>query len=224
MEKIKRDQNQFMISYLTLRKAIGFLGIFMPVLLLLGTFTIGRCTQIQDSISHYYFTIMGSVLVGVLCSFSIFLFLYIGYDKWDNFFTNLAAIFALGIAFFATTQTPDANCAVCFLGYCKARVLVHYISAALFFTTLSYISIFLFTKSKGTKTNEKFSRNIVYRICGIVMLISILLILLIKVVPWLENLLVRYKPVFWLEWIALVAFGVSWLVKGELFLKDSDTK
>lgn len=31
-----------------------------------------------------------------------------------------------------------------------------------------------------------------------------------------------YKPVFWLQSTALVAFGISWLVKGELFLKDKD--
>lgn len=28
------------------------------------------------------------------------------------------------------------------------------------------------------------------------------------------------KPVFWLETVALLAFGTSWLVKGELVLKD----
>lgn len=33
-------------------------------------------------------------------------------------------------------------------------------------------------------------------------------------------LLRGYKPVFWLEWGALTAFGISWLVKGGLFLKD----
>jgi hypothetical protein len=28
------------------------------------------------------------------------------------------------------------------------------------------------------------------------------------------------KPVFWLESIAVVAFGISWLVKGEAIFKD----
>jgi hypothetical protein len=27
-------------------------------------------------------------------------------------------------------------------------------------------------------------------------------------------------PVFWLESLAVVAFGVSWLTKGEMILKD----
>jgi hypothetical protein len=29
-----------------------------------------------------------------------------------------------------------------------------------------------------------------------------------------------YHHVFWLESLALIAFGVSWLTKGEAFLKD----
>ena len=32
----------------------------------------------------------------------------------------------------------------------------------------------------------------------------------------------KYKPIFWFESLALVAFGVSWLVKGEIILKDED--
>jgi len=31
-----------------------------------------------------------------------------------------------------------------------------------------------------------------------------------------------YKPVFWLEATAVVAFGISWLTKGEAILKDVD--
>jgi len=30
----------------------------------------------------------------------------------------------------------------------------------------------------------------------------------------------RYAPIFWLEGIAVIAFGVSWLTKGEAILKD----
>lgn len=30
----------------------------------------------------------------------------------------------------------------------------------------------------------------------------------------------KYDPVFWLESVSLFAFGISWLVKGQLILKD----
>jgi hypothetical protein len=32
----------------------------------------------------------------------------------------------------------------------------------------------------------------------------------------------RFEPRFWLESIAIVVFGISWLTKGEAILKDQD--
>lgn len=203
------------------RQAIGYLGIFMPAMLLLGTFIIGKCPEMQDSISHYYFTIMGNALVATLCGFAVFLFIYQGYDTWDNIVTSFAAVCALGIALFATSQIDDIDCSVVCLKDYKPRIIIHYISATLFFITLSYISAFLFTKSTGEKTIWKKRRNRVYRICAGVMMVSILMVLLIKLIPDLKDLLANYKPVFWLEWIALIAFGISWLVKGKTFMQDS---
>lgn len=221
MENAKSKKTARVLSPDGIRQAIGYLGIIMPAILMVGTLSIGKCTELQDSISHYYYTIMGNVLVMTLCSFSVFLFLYQGYERWDNIVTTFAGLCALGIALFATTQISDIDCAVCFMSYCKARVWTHYISAALFFTTLSYISFCLFTKSKGPKTKRKKIRNKIYRTCAVVMLLSIIAILLIKIIPSLGKSLAEYKPVFWLEWIALAAFGVSWLVKGKAMLADS---
>ncbi len=217
------NDNPNLISFLTIRKSIGILGISLPAILILGTFTIGGCEQIQSSISHYYFTIMGDVFVGILCAVSLFLITYKGYAKsYDNIATNLAGIFALGVAFFPSSQNTDTNCAILYLSDCNARITIHYISAALFFLTLAYISAFLFTKSKGNKTIQKVSRNRFYRICSIVILFSILVIFLLSNNEWLETHLQKYKPVFWFEWLALLAFGISWLIKGEMFLKDEE--
>ena len=42
---------------------------------------------------------------------------------------------------------------------------------------------------------------------------------------WLEKLSATYQLVFWFESVALIAFGVLWVVKAEfLFLKDGDKK
>jgi uncharacterized membrane protein len=49
-----------------------------------------------------------------------------------------------------------------------------------------------------------------------ILLIFIYTVFLGKVASHLQAL----NPVFWLESIAVVAFGVSWLVKGEAILKD----
>lgn len=204
----------------SVRQAIGYLGIFMPAILMIGSIVIGQCPQLQDSISHYYFTIMGNVLVATLCGFSVFLFMYKGYTRWDNIVTSFAAVCALGVAMFATSQIDDIECSVVCLSDVKFRIFTHYISAALFFITLSYISIFLFTKSKGEKTRRKIIRNRIYITCGVLMMVFLVFIVLVKAIPWLGIKLAPYKPVFWFEWFALIAFGVSWLVKGNALVKD----
>ena len=220
MKKLNDNNQTLLISYLTLRKSIGVLGISLPAILLIGTITIGHCNHIQDSISHYYFTIMGDVLVGILCSVSIFLISYKGYDIIDNIASNLAGIFALGVAFFPTSSNIDIQCSVLTLGDNIYRVYTHFISASLFFITLAYISLFLFTKSGGHETPEKLMRNNVYKSCGIVILTSIVMIFLVEKLPYLQQNLKTYNQVFWLEWLALSAFGISWLTKGELLLPD----
>lgn len=202
------------------RQAIGYLGITMPAILLIGTFVIGRCPEMQDSISHYYYTIMGDVLVITLCAFAVFLFMYQGYERHDNIATSIAAFFALGVALFPTSPIGDISCSVVCLDDISARVAVHYISAALFFLTLSYISIFLFTKSAGQKTPEKILRNKIYVACGVLILFFLVMIFILKVFPNIFHRVEWLRPVFWLEWFALIAFGVSWLVKGKAVLGD----
>ncbi len=214
-----QNTSPLLISFLTLRKAIGFLGISIPAVMIIGTFTIGGCTHVQNSISHYYYTVMGDVFVGFLISTGIFLITYKGYDLRDNIVSFLAGIFIICVALFPTSQDPDASCAIRTLNSISWRVNVHYISAALFFVTLSYMSLFLFTKSAGIKTKQKIIRNRVYRVCGITILVAILLISFEKHIPVLDN--ASLHPTFWLEWVANLAYGTAWLIKGEFLLKDN---
>ncbi len=53
------------------------------------------------------------------------------------------------------------------------------------------------------------------------MSICILLIVIYSLLPnEVASQVEAYDPVFWLEAIAIVAFGISWLIKGETLLKD----
>ncbi len=214
------------ISYTALRRAVGFLGIALPIVLAAGAIIMGDCKQIQPSISLYYNTIMRNVFVGILCGVALFMFAYRGYDYRDRIAGISAFIFALGIAFFPAsgdiTRTCDIIISVTHFDWVRG---VHLTSAILFFLTLSYFSLFLFTRTvDGNKENhtlQKKQRNKLYRTCGFIMLGSLLLIALWKIklgdiIPGLNN----YHPVFWLESIALFAFGTSWLVKGQAILKD----
>ena len=219
------NSNHLVISYMTIRRAIGVLGILLPSILVISSYTTEGCQHIQESISHYYYTKMGDVFVGILCAVGLFLITYKGY-KSDRFFTNLAGIFALGIAFFPTSNIEDVLCRLYQLEPSKLKETIHYVSAALFFVTLAYISIFLFTKSTGEKTLEKIYRNRIYRVCGVVMIVSIAMIAVVHFLlsEDFKNSFYHYKPVFWLESLALWAFGISWLVKGEVILADDDKK
>ena len=203
-------ENSMVISYLGLRKAVGILGIAFPIILVFGVLIIGKDDTFQKSMSMYYHTHMRDAFVGVLSAVALFLFSYTGYSWVDNLCGDLAAVFALGIAF-----CPCPNPETTIVG------VIHLVSAMLFFLTLIYFSLFLFTKSKPNPTFRKKQRNIIYRVCGFIMLgcvVAILIFFLLS--PNLKIELESFHYVFWFETIALWAFGISWLVKGEFLLKD----
>lgn len=211
-----------LITYQSLRKAIGYMGIGLPAVLLLGIVTIGKCPSILDSISHYYYSIMGTFFTGTLFAVALFLIAYRGYTTEDNIFTNLAGGMALCIALFPTWNMAQKDCALFALPVNPLRSNVHMVAAGIFFSTLAYISIKLFTKTGGDMTPRKKSRNLVYRICGYTIVVCIAGVALTSsgLIPKLEKALAPYHPIFWFEWLGLWAFGISWLVKGEAVLKD----
>lgn len=213
------------VSYLVLRRAVGIIGVSLPIVLLAGSIIIFHCGEIQGSISKYYHTVMRNVFVGSLCAVALFLWAYKGYkrDEMDSKYMipdnpagNLAALFALGVAFFPTFIGPESLTS-CITEEYPRKVIgnIHLFSALMFFLMLAYFSIFLFTKGKSKNENR------LYKICGYTILgciitIVIYLYLLKNNFPQLQKI----KPVFWLEALALWAFGVSWLKKGKMSFKS----
>ena len=96
------------ISYMTLRKLVGLLGITLPFVLVVGGELIFGVGQ-QSSISSYYHTPMRNVLVGTLCVIGFFLLSYRGYERKDDVAGNLACLFAVGVAFFPTAPDGDVS-------------------------------------------------------------------------------------------------------------------
>ncbi len=213
MHKNLEKEREMVYSYLTLRKAIGILGIAMPFIVSLGAMLIFR-TGLQSSISGYYHTGMRDVFVGILFSVGVFLLSYRGYSREDDLAGDLACLFAIGVALFPTT--PEGK-PLDVIGY------VHLGFAAAFFLTLTYFSLVLFTKTNPAKppTRRKLQRNMVYRVCGYTMLACIVLLMVYHMLPAnTAAALERFSPVFWLESLAILAFGFSWFTKGEAILKD----
>jgi len=221
----KSTKDPRLISYDTLRKAIGWLGILLPAVMIAGNYALGNCHVLQDSNSHYYYTVTGNLFTGILCAVALFLIVYKGFNLLDNIVTSLAGCFAFGIAMFPTNENSADSCAIIHLPLNELRNDVHYWFAALFFITLAFISLFLFTKSKGPTTKLKQTRNKIYRICGTTILVTVALLAIYSLSDDESfQQFDKHKPIFWLEWVALTAFGISWLVKGKLILEDEQNK
>ena len=211
-----QGERSLVFSYLALRKAIGILGVALPFVVSIGAWLIFR-TGIQSSISSYYHTGMRDALVGTLCAIGFFLLSYRGYERADDIAGDLGCVFAIGVALFPTAPDTQATSNALLVGK------LHFAFATLFFLTLIYFSYFLFTKTdpKTSPSRRKLQRNRVYRGCAFAMGMCILLVALVYLLPDdTASRLDRYDLVFWLESIAIVAFGISWLTKGEAILKD----
>ncbi len=213
---------QLIISFLSIRKAIGILGIALPIVLLLGSFILSDCQEVQGSISAYYYTVMRNVFVGILCAVSFYLFSYNGYDKTDRILSCFCGLASLGVAFLPTSVDPPLSSCVTKIVEGSIISTIHFLSALAFFSISAYVSIFQFTKGSSSPTNQKLKRNTVYRACGIVMVLCIVTIgLYTAILKEQFPSLIDLNPIFWLETFALWGFGISWLVKGEFLLEDN---
>jgi len=206
------DPNSVIISFFTLRKLVGWLGLTLPFVLVLGSFILDHTNHVQISVSAYYHTSMRNGLVGILCGVALFLLCYHGYKWYDSLLSKAAGVFALGVAFFPTSASEVKDDIISKL---------HYITSGVFFVILACMSIFLFTKSGGTKTPEKKNRNRLYRVCGIGMLICVAGIPLDSL-PAIHDRIIFLKPTLILEAAGLIFFGVSWLTKGEAIAMLND--
>lgn len=207
----KGAEEGVLVSYLTLRRIVGLLGVGLPVVLAVWGFVLCGRLQLQPSISDYYSLRTRDVFVGVLFTIAWFLYAYRGFERKDNVAGNLACVFALGVALCPNSGRPWER-------------VVHFGSALALFVVLAYFSLCLFTLTAKdrTPTPEKRIRNRVYVGCGVAMLVCTALIGLYY---WRlqDTAIAALNPVFWLESLALWAFGISWFVKGETLWRDAGT-
>lgn len=211
------------IDTIRLRVAVGILGLLLPwiVVPLVG--------QFPPSISATWYTVACTPFMIILGAASILLMCYKGYEKIDDIINTLTGAAGLGICLFpcsfiekdgtnylagmADTITRYAYDIDKYQLVGPFRVpmnisnIIHTVCAVIFFGLLAYNSIFLFTKSKGEMTRNKKIRNIIYRVCGVGMVASFLILLLPDF----------YIKVWLMEAIALFFFALSFLTKADVF-------
>jgi hypothetical protein len=193
-------QNTLVHSYLFLRRAIGLIGLALPFVLILGKQLV-QGGDLIGSLSGYYYTDLRDVLVGAMCAVGVFLLAYYGHDFVDNVASTVAGLGAIGLALFPTTPDHDVT------AWDRTSGVLHWVFAAVFFLALAYFCLRLFPHDGEQPPGT----GVVYRVCGVAILACLVLIAVTKALGLLPALL----PALWLEAVAVEAFGVAWLVKGQ---------
>jgi hypothetical protein len=221
-------------AYSYLQTVVGVIAVALPFVVPIGDRVLDG-QPIRGSISAYYYGRTGNYFVGSLCALGVF---FLSYDyrprpdrKWDNRLSNAAFLMAVGVALLPTPS--DGSYAT---GGAKTIGFLHLACAGLLFGLLAVFSLYQFTKSAednkpGVTTRDKLLRllrtkpgalaamsprkrlrNKIYRVCGWIIVACIVMILMSNALDW--------GLLFWLESTAVVAFGISWLVKGGALLAD----
>lgn len=219
LKYLHQGNNDVIISYKALRRLIGFLGILLPIVLILGGWLLAD-SPIQQSISLYYYSNMRDFLVGILFVVSLFLITYKGSFVIDNVVTTLTGVTGLCVAIFPCfNELYETQRVGIFQMYPDKSNIVHLTSASLFFILLAINSIFLFTRKIDPVTPQKLTRNKIYRICGFIILACFVGLVVCMLILTQEQKF-NTKLILILEAIALWAFGISWLVKGQTIFVD----
>ena len=224
-----------------LRRAIGLIGLALPVLLLLGVLVFG--VPMQNSISEFFFTPLRDLFVLTLAGIGVFLINYYGHDPrageilTDWGVSTAAGVTALGVALVPTFCGPEACYAPLtffdgLIGSDTLQSALHFGAAGIFLVALALMCLRLFTRSDTDRPGRhKIRRNRLYRTCGWTILAMVAALLVFKLL--LRDLGQRWDAgwhfTFWAESVAVWAFGIAWLVKGEAlsrrltFLHGRDT-
>jgi len=218
-------RNPAVLSYYALRRTVGIIALSLPFALALGAILLALVRPghalpqpvLQRSISDYYYTPMGNYLVGGLSAIAAFLMCSRGYDLNDEIAGYFAGAFTLGVALFPAVNPRSAV-------HTRLQIEIqfaHTCFAALMFLALAYFCLFLFCRSSPEKrlTRRKLHRNNLYKVCGLVIVVCMIVMVSLNfpsVARWLDPI----DPLLCCESLALMAFGVAWLTKGEGLLRD----
>ena len=216
-------------SYKKIRQTIGALGIALPMLIYIHTGIVGCCWQLQDSISHYFYTTGTVFFEGVLWILGLVLIYYPAYKdekRGDVMLTSLSGAFAWSVALIPTNNNSEDSCSILkFPPNSDLRNYIHLACAASMLLIFSYISINLFTRSNSKNYNDKNPvkwkniRNWIYKTCGWFIVMSIVTIGVLSILEANGNT-IPFKYTFWFEVTSIVSFGIAWLVKGGFLFTD----
>ncbi|MEV8517880.1 hypothetical protein [Dactylosporangium sp. NPDC051484] len=206
----------YLRSYLLMRAVIGFIGLALPFLLVLGDLALAG-GGIRGSLSAYFYSGMRDVFVGALCVTGLFLVTYKVFEhNLDNLLSLVAGVAALGVALFCTDRPKGSTVPITplqeRLGETPVAV-VHYVSAAVFIVSLGIISLYFgIREGKRTELTGRLSPAFWRRFhwaCAAGIGVAVLFIAVTELTGWFDD----YSLIVG-ETLAILSFGASWLMKG----------
>ncbi len=218
-------KNPAVLSHHAMRRMVGIIALLLPFVLAGGAILLSLLGPshalphplLQRSISDYRWTSMRDCQVGGLCAIAAFLMCSRGYDWVDEITGYLAGFLTLGVALCPSVNPRD---------YVHTPLqlelnTVHTVFAAQLFLVLAYFCLVLFRKTAPGKTltKRKRHRNAVYAACGTIILTCDVVMVSLNL-EGAERLLRPINPLLTCESLALIAFGVAWLTKGNGILRD----
>jgi hypothetical membrane protein len=232
-------QKLMMATFLSLRVAVGVIGIVFPLLLWGGGNTVG--IHLADSMSAYYHANrdcidpqhskpnapcsvqplltgtgpMRNWFVGTLFVVGVCLYVIKGFSKWENIFLTIAGVLAVCVAIFPMPWTVGKV-----TGFSP-----HYVSAVTFFIFIAFVCMFCSGKTLKFMPDIPNRDKVIaryrvrYRVLAIAMVLS-------PATAYVFNEFTRQDSlVFWAEAFGIWAFGIYWLVKTkELSLSDVERR
>jgi hypothetical protein len=222
----KRDE-AYTSSYRFIRLVIGFLGILLPVIFIVGeAFFLRGGVHVRGSLSEYYHTSMQDIFVGGLCVIGFLLATYMAgeWRTWDFGASLIAGIAVLGVVFFPTTRSnlphgapacgsipQPAGCSAVeqALGEHQTAV-IHGIFAIVFILFLAVMS-FLFAASEVLA-----ARPAKFRRPGLFWTHTACALIILAAGAWAfwGAGIWELTPLYIGEVVSVWAFAASWLVAG----------
>ena len=188
-------------DYRSLRLMMGLIALALPVIVSILS------TKPLSSISASYYTEGRNAFVGMLFAVATLMWAYNGHSSKEKWVSKVAAIAALFVAIFPTTCNG-----------CETNInsIIHYISATIMFTILAYFCFGPFRERTKGRGGKKGRRSKIYFTCGSIIVGCMVCMLLAKL-TLSDEIMKRWRVIYWGETIALEAFGVAWFVAGKIF-------
>lgn len=200
-------------SYIFQRKMLGILCGLLPLAcVLFGLIGIEQnYPGWYKSISATYYASSKICMIGLLFTSSVFFISYKGYDWRDRLLSVIQAVSSMFVIVFPCS-TPMAPSTVGLFNLpIETSDIIHCVSAGVLFVAYGVNIFFLFTLG-NSDTEGKQKRNMVYRVCGIIIFAFCLIqaLTLTPLFEWVPD----WFPLTWFnELFMLEAFAVAWLVK-----------